>query len=169
MRKVSDIAKGVAVVSVVGAGYLSSIFNLWVNDIVQDPTLDTATREVRHVNIEEDNFVYCNTGSKRSKLSLASIQDLVDSLGNCGIANANILHEVKMYDKDNNESYSVFESKDSRVEATVLGSGQVVCCKLKALRDIELTALKSIISGSEYSLKNVSDGVMLERNGNLYV
>ena len=64
MRKIKDIVKGFAVVSLVGAGYLSSRLSVWVNDITSDPSLDQGIREIRHVNVE-DNFVYCNRNSKR--------------------------------------------------------------------------------------------------------
>lgn len=161
MRKIKDIVKGFAVVSLVGVGYLSSCLSVWVNDITSDPALDQSIREIRHVNVE-DNFVYCN--SKRSKLSLNSIQDFVDSLFVCKISNADSLREVKMYDIEDESDFSIYESKDGRIEATVLTTGEVLCCKMRFMREDEIAALKSMMYGTNYSIKDISNGVMLERN-----
>ena len=166
MRKIKDIVKGFAVVSLVGVGYLSSCLSVFVNDITSDPSLDQGIREIRHVNVE-DNFVYCNRNSKRSKISLNSIQDFVDSLFVCKISNADSLKEVKMYDIENENDFSIYESKDGRIEATVLNTGEVLCCKMRFMREHEISALKSMMYGTNYSIKDISNGVMLERNDDL--
>ena len=161
--RIVGVFAGLAVVTVVGVGCLSS----YVANIRAEKDKRELGRIVSSVesSISEDKVIEYVEKGDYSKIEFSTIEEFVNSLQSLiRVDGADKFYQSKLYDSGSKELVNLFETESGNVSVAVTEEGVLEYCKFKGIDEEDMGKILELSEDSEYSCKEINDGFVLERS-----
>ena len=167
-KRIIGVLTGALVVTAVSLGY-TSVNSLTEANAQAVEDRKSIERIIEAAAIAEEGtdygrVEYVEKGDYEA-LDFTDVNEFLNSLQSLiRVDGADILYEYRVYDSSDQELMSLYESDNGNVSVAVDPDGIIEYCMFKNQDEATLDRITGLAEGSEYRIKLVNDGFILEQD-----